>query len=143
MRRLIERPLLTEKSQVALAKAEDYSKAFEAVKNVVDLLGGAKKFCGPGDVVMIKPNLIYATKSEEAETTNPAVVEAVVKLFKETGATVKVGEQTGWHCDPELAYDVTGIKDAAFRGGADEVCNWDTEEYVDVKVPNPRHFGIV
>lgn len=143
MRKFLEREPLKEKSKVSIVRAEDYTQAARAVRQAVDLLGGIEKICSRGDVVMIKPNMIYASRPEEAETTHPAVVEAMVALCKEAGATVKVGEQTGWHCDPELSFTVTGIKDAALIGGADEVVNWDTDEYVDVKVPNARSFARV
>lgn len=142
-RRLVEAPPPGEKSKVAIAKAKDYSGAEAAVREVLNLLGGARSFVKPTDVVLIKPNMIAATKPEEAEVTHPAMIEAVVKVFKETGATVKVGEQTGWHGDPDVTFQVTGMKDAALRGGADEICNWDQEDYLDVKVPNARCFGVV
>lgn len=142
-RRLVEAPPPKEKSKVAIVSAKDYSRAEAAVREAVELVGGAKSFAKPGDVVLIKPNMIAATKPEEAEVTHPAIVEAVVKVFKETGATVKVAEQTGWHGDPLTTFKVTGMKDAALRGGADEVVNWDAEDYVDVKVPNARCFGVV
>ncbi len=142
-RRLVEAPQPTVKSNVAITKANDYSAAEAAVREVVHLLGGAKSFVKSSDVVIIKPNMIAATKPEEAEVTHPAMIEAVVRVFKETGATVQVGEQTGWHGDPEVTFKVTGMRDAAMRGGADRVCNWDEEDYVDVSVPNPRCFSVV
>jgi len=142
-RRLVETPPPKEKSKVAITRATDYTQAERAVREVVDLLGGAKSFVKPTDKVIIKPNMIAATKPEEGEVTHPAMVEAVVKVFKETGATVRVGEQTGWHGDPLTTFKVTGMYDAAMRGGADEVVNWDQDEYVDVQVPNARCFGVV
>lgn len=143
MRKFLERPPLQQKSKVAIARGEDYGEAEKAVRRVVDLLGGIGKICKRGDKVMIKPNMIYASKPEDAETTHPAVVKAMVALCKEAGASVKLGEQTGWHCDPELSFTVTGLKDAALTAGADEVVNWDTDEYVTVNVPNPRSFARV
>ncbi|MBM3298836.1 MAG: DUF362 domain-containing protein, partial [Deltaproteobacteria bacterium] len=142
-RRLIEAPPPKEKSKVAIVTAKTYDEAERAVREALDMLGGAKNFVKQTDVVLIKPNMIAATKPEEAEVTHPAMVEAVVRVFKETGATVKVGEQTGWHGDPEVTFLVTGMREAALRGGADAICNWDREDYLDVKVPNPRCFGVV
>jgi uncharacterized protein (DUF362 family) len=141
MRRIVERPALQTKSKVAITKAKEYVDAEKAVREAIDLLGGMAQFCGKGDVVMIKPNLIYASHPDEAETTHPAVLEAVVRVAKETGAYVKVGEQTGWHCDPELAWRVTGLKEAAERGGADEVVNWENDDFPEYDVPNGRAFG--
>lgn len=142
-RRLVETPAPKEKSKVAIVKAADYSQAEKAVREAVRLLGGVKAFVKPTDKVIIKPNMIAATKPEEGEVTNPAMVEAVVKVFKETGAYVRVGEQTGWHGDPLTTFKVTGMYDAAMRGGADGVVNWDQDDYVDTPVPNGRCFGVV
>jgi len=143
MRKFLERPPLAEKSKVSIVRAEDYSQAEKAVRRAVELLGGIEKICKKGDKVMIKPNMIYASRPEDAETTHPAVVMAMVKICKEAGASVKLGEQTGWHCDPELSFTVTGLKDAALAAGAEEVVNWDTDDYVTVPVPNPRSFARV
>ncbi len=86
MRKFLERPPLKEKSKVSIVRAEDYTQAEKAVRQAVDLLGGIGKICKRGDKVMIKPNMIYATKPEEAETTHPAIVTAMVKLCKEAGS---------------------------------------------------------
>jgi uncharacterized protein (DUF362 family) len=94
MRKFLERPPLKEKSKVSIARAEDYTQAEKAVRRAVELLGGIGKICKRGDKVMIKPNMIYASKPEDAETTHPAVVKAMVKLCKAAGASVKLGEQT-------------------------------------------------
>lgn len=142
-RRLVETPAPREKSKVAIVKASDYSQAEKAVREALALLGGAKSFIKPTDTVIIKPNMIAATKPEEGEVTHPAMVEAVVKVLKETGARIRVGEQTGWHGDPLMTFKVTGMYDAAMRGGASDVVNWDTDEYVDVPVPNARCFAVV
>ena len=75
-----------------------------------------------------------------AETTHPAVVAAVVKILKETGATIWVGEQAGLHASAEEAYDITGIRKAALEAGADEVLNWENPPRVDVEIPGGRMF---
>jgi uncharacterized protein (DUF362 family) len=142
-RRLVDSPSPIEKSKVAIATAHDYGEAEHAVRRVIEMLGGAKTFAKPGDVVLIKPNMIAASHPEEAEVTHPAMVKAVVRVFKETGATVKVGEQTGWHGDPLATFEVTGMKAAALEAGADEILNWDGDEYVDISVPNGRFFSVV
>lgn len=142
-RRLIEAPPPAEKSKVAIATAADYTQAERAIREVVDLLGGAASFAKPGDVVLIKPNMIAASRAEEAEVTHPAVIEAVVRIFKEAGATVWVGEQTGWHGDPAATFEMTGMNAAARAGGADAICNWEHEEYIDVDVPNGRFMSVV
>ena len=90
-RRLVEALPPKEKSKVAITTANDYRKAETAVREVVELLGGIKNFVKPTDIVMIKPNMIGGLKPEYAETTHPAIVEAVVKVCKETGAGSSIG----------------------------------------------------
>jgi uncharacterized protein (DUF362 family) len=130
------------RSKVAVVKGKGYEDANEMVRKAIELIGGIKKICGKNDIVMIKPNMVFPRPPELNETTHPAIVEAVVRICKETGATVKVGEQSAWHFDSEEAFRVTGIKDAALRGGADEVVNWEEEwnrnEYINIKIPNGR-----
>ena len=129
-------------SKVAVTKGNGYEDTYNLVKEAIELLGGIKKICTKNDTVMIKPNMVFPRAPELNETTHPAVVEAVVKVCKSTGATVRVGEQSAWHFDAEEAFQITGIKEAALRGGADEVVNWEDEwkrnEYIKVKIPDGR-----
>jgi uncharacterized protein (DUF362 family) len=52
----------------------------------IGALGGLKKFVKKGDVVLVKPNLSWARKPEQAATTNPEVVAEIVRLCREAGA---------------------------------------------------------
>ncbi|MDO8490428.1 MAG: DUF362 domain-containing protein [Dehalococcoidia bacterium] len=139
----LNRPPLERNSEVAITRAFSYSQAEDAVREAIHLLGGASRFCGKGDQVMLKPNLVLDTPPELAETTHPAVVYAVVKVLKETGATVRVGERAGLDLPTDRAFENTGIKKAALDAGADEVVDWSKDEYVDVDVPDGRSFAKV
>ncbi len=57
-----------------------------------------------GDQVLLKPNLTYP-KFKPGVTTTPAVLEASIKLLKDLGARVVVGESDG-------GYDSYEVKDA-------------------------------
>ena len=48
---------------------------------------GADKQIKPGMRVLIKPNLVLKRAPEEATTTHPAVVEAIVRCVQDCGAT--------------------------------------------------------
>lgn len=74
-------------------------------------LGGMSKFVGKGDVVIVKPNIGWDRKPEQAANTNPDVVKAVVKMCLDAGAKrVRVMDRT---CnDPRRCYKQSGIKDA-------------------------------
>lgn len=129
------------KAQVAIVRGLDYAQARGYVRKMFDLLGGIEKFCAPGELVMVKPNLCVPLPPERAETTHPAIVAAVVSSFKEMGARVKVGEQASWGASAEQAFDVSGIRAAALEAGADEVVNWENDEYLEVEILNPRSIA--
>jgi len=56
------------------------------VKAAVSAAGGMEKYVKKGDVVIIKPNLSFASPPERAATTNPSVIKAVITLCLESGA---------------------------------------------------------
>lgn len=140
---LIQRPPLKVKSEVAIVRSLNYFGADNVVREAIDLLGGIKRFCGKGDNVLIKPNLAVAQPYYMAETTDPRIVGATVKICKETGAKVKVGEKAGWHIPTDYAFKKTGIGEAALAAGADEIVNWEVGERIEVKVPNARSLPTV
>jgi len=88
------------------------------VKAALDALGGIKKFISRGDIVVIKPNIAWDRTPEQAGTTNPEVVAAVVKLCFEAGARkVKVFDRTV--NDPRRCYVQSGIAPAVTALGAE------------------------
>ncbi len=87
------------------------------VKAAVDAMGGIKTFISRGDVVVIKPNIAWDRTPEQAGTTNPEVVAAVVKLCFEAGARkVRVFDRPV--NDPRRCYVQSGIASAAGALGA-------------------------
>jgi hypothetical protein len=53
----------------------------------VDALGGIKRFVKPGNKVVIKPNMSFASGPERASNTHPAIVSEVARLCAEAGAS--------------------------------------------------------
>jgi uncharacterized protein (DUF362 family) len=88
------------------------------VRKAVELVGGMGSFIEEGDVVFVKPNISWDKKPEQAATTNPLVVETVVKMISEAGAKkIIVADNT---CnDARRTYKRSGIKKAAEDAGAD------------------------
>ncbi|MDI6740203.1 MAG: DUF362 domain-containing protein [Candidatus Edwardsbacteria bacterium] len=86
-------------------------------RKAVEALGGISRFVKEGDVVVVKPNIGWDRAPEQAATTEPAVVETLVKMCVEAGAkTVKVFDNT---CNnAKRCYQNSGIRDAAKRAGA-------------------------
>jgi len=85
------------REQVSLARCDDYDpkKVFDAVSSSVDLLGGIGSFIKPGERVLIKPNLLKGRPPDDAVTTHPEIVRAVIRLVHETGARAYVGDSPG------------------------------------------------
>jgi uncharacterized protein (DUF362 family)/ferredoxin len=102
--------------RVALVRCEDYQAAFDALAVGVDLLGGVDKFCQPGDVLLLKPNLLLGDSPERGSTTHPTVFEAAGHLFKSGGAQVFYGDSPGFG-SPLGAVKSAGLEAVATRLG--------------------------
>ena len=95
-------------------------KTKELTRKVFDTAGGMGQFVSKGDVVVIKPNISWARRSELAATTNPEVLEAVVELCFDAGAKkVRIADHT-IH-DARRCFFLTGAGVVAKRTGADLV----------------------
>ena len=82
------------KAKVSIVRCSDYAdkSVRKAVKGAVDLLGGIGAFVRSGDRVLLKPNLLSAKDPEEAVTTHPSVVKAVIQLVRDAGGVPMVGD---------------------------------------------------
>ncbi len=102
-------------------------------------LGGMSRFVGKGEVVVVKPNIGWDRKPEQAANTNPDVVKEVVKMCLEAGAkAVRVMDRT---CnDPRRCYKRSGIKDAALSIGdpAVTVEHIDERKFVTLPIKNGK-----
>lgn len=111
----------------------------EMTKAAVKALGGMSKFVDRGDVVVVKPNIGWDRKPEQAANTNPDVVKAVVRMCLEAGAKqVRVMDRT---CnDPRRCYKQSGIKDAVLSLGdpAVTVEHTDDRKFVDLPIKSGR-----
>lgn len=88
------------------------------VRASVRALGGMGKFVKKGASVLVKPNIGWARKPEQAATTNPEVVAEIVRLCKQAGAReVRVMDHAVDRPDA-LVLKMTGIQQAAGAAGA-------------------------
>ena len=90
---------------VAIAEGQDYG---QITRNAVNALGGMSRFVKAGDTVVVKPNMGWDRKPEQAATTHPAVVRAIVEECLKAGAKrVKIFDNT---CnDMRRSYENSGI----------------------------------
>jgi uncharacterized protein (DUF362 family) len=95
-------------------------------KEAIASLGGMKRFISKGDVVIVKPNIGWDRRPEQAACTNPEVVRALIELCQEADAKeVIVLDNT---INPaRRTYARSGIAEAAKEAGA------------KVPYPNPHH----
>ncbi len=100
---------------MAVIKGDDPSAITKAA---VAGVGGMKRFVAKGDKVLIKPNIGWDRKPEQAACTNPDVVKTLVELTLEAGADKVV--VMDHPCNPaRRTYVRSGIADAAKNAGAD------------------------
>ncbi len=85
------------KSRVSLIRCSSYRphKVYDAVRKAIDPLGGINSIIKPGNRVLIKPNLLSAKPPESGIDTHPEVVRAAIRLAKEAGGIVEVGDSPG------------------------------------------------
>jgi uncharacterized protein (DUF362 family) len=90
----------------------------KAVAKAIEMAGGIERFISRGETVVIKPNMGWDRKPEQAANTNPEVVASVVRLCFDAGAsTVKVLDNP---CDDaRRVYVQSGIAEAARGMGAE------------------------
>ena len=85
------------KSSVSIVRCMSYDrkKVLGAVREAVDLIGGMTSFVKKGQKILIKPNLLSAKHPEDIVHTHPEVVRALVRLAKEAGGIVSIGDSPG------------------------------------------------
>ncbi len=70
-------------SVVAMAEGTDYGAI---TRKAIDALGGIGRFVKTGNTVVIKPNMGWDRKPEQAATTHPAVIRAIAEECVKAGA---------------------------------------------------------
>lgn len=87
------------------------------VKKAMAAVGGMKRFVQAGDIVVVKPNIGWATAPKYAATTNPVVVATLVSLARQAGARKVLVMDNPVSADPGSCYDVSGIGAAVRAAG--------------------------
>lgn len=84
-------------TSVSIVKCPDYDRegVAAAVQAAVDLIGGIGRYVSHGERVLLKPNLLKASRIEAAVTTHPEVLRAVIRMVREAGAQPMVGDSPG------------------------------------------------
>ena len=101
---------------VSVVPCGDYDdrRVEDALRDLLVPVGGLD-FVQPGMTVGVKVNLVTAMKPETAATVHPAVVCALVRLLRERGAQVVLGDSPGGIFSApylKVVYEVCGMRRA-------------------------------
>ena len=68
------------KSLVSIVKCQSYDeeKVLTGLRQSIDLIGGIESFVKSGDLVLLKPNLLYGRNPEKAVTTHPSIIKGMI-----------------------------------------------------------------
>ncbi len=100
-----------------LAVAHGPSPA-EITKAAIAAIGGIDRFVHRGDRVVVKPNIGWDRTPEQAATTNPEVVAALIRLCLDAGAKSVLVMDNPCN-DPRRCYLRSGIAEASKSAGAE------------------------
>ncbi len=103
------------KSKASIIRCHSYDpqELYAAVKKSVDLIGGIEKFIKNGQRVLLKPNLLKEAAPEEAVTTHPEFIRAVIRLVKQQTNNIFVGDSPGGLVKAQTVYRSCGIEKVA------------------------------
>jgi uncharacterized protein (DUF362 family) len=137
---------------VFINTAENYrsDRIIACIEKIFDDMGGLSNIIRPGMRVAIKPNLLMAKKPNDAATTHPSVVQAIIKLVQKAGGIATIVESPGGPYNIPLlkmVYSKTGIEEVADETGAElnfdlrveKIENPDAAYLKTLKILKPLH----
>lgn len=102
-------------SEVAVIQCKSYDskEVYDAVKRGINLLGGIEEFVSRQEKILLKPNLLASSNPEKAVTTHPAILDATIRILKESGYKFMLyGDSPGFE-NPEKVSARCGLKEVA------------------------------
>jgi uncharacterized protein (DUF362 family)/Pyruvate/2-oxoacid:ferredoxin oxidoreductase delta subunit len=86
------------KSVVALVRCSSYDgeRVYAAIQKGIDLLGGVNRFFKTGEMLLIKPNVLFGEHPKKCISPDPSVFGATCKLFLEAGCRLTYGDSSGF-----------------------------------------------
>jgi uncharacterized protein (DUF362 family) len=93
-------------------------EAKRLTRSSIDVLGGMGRFVSRGDTVWVKPNIGWDRRPEQAATTNPFVVAALIEMCYQAGAK-KVYVSDNPSNEARNTFPRSGIQQAAEKAGAE------------------------
>ena len=128
------------KTIVSAYHCDDYDKdnVHNIVENIVKSFGNISDIIKPNTKILIKLNLLSAYTPEQAITTHPEIVRAVIKVIKKAGAIPVMGDSPGNLTHGiEHIWDKTGMLQLAKEENV-ELINFEACGCVEVSVQHPN-----
>lgn len=124
------------KPKLIIGKGTDYE---ELVSRIMKPLGGMSSFVKKDSRVVIKPNMGWDRRPEQAANTHPLVVKALVQMALDAGASeVKIFDRT---CNEERrCYNNSGIKPEmdSIQDSRVKCVHIDNRKFVPIKIDNGK-----
>lgn len=125
---------------------EDIAQIKAKIEEVINLaVGGIDNIVKAGETVLVKPNLAFQAPPESYSVVDPRVIEAIIAFLKEKSKAKEVwigdNPSLGLHVGrARPAFETSGMRAAAERGGADRIIYFDEEETVEVEIPGAKLY---
>ncbi len=123
------------KSNVSVIKCSSYDEeeVLKGLRQSIDLVGGINNFVKSGDLVLLKPNLLYGKGPEKAVTTHPSIVKGMIQIVREAGGIPFIGDSPS----------IGGLARAAEKAGIKRVADEDKCPLMEFDKPvlPPRREG--
>ena len=104
-------PVPPASAAVAFRACKAYDAALPAaLDRLMDDLGGWEQRIPRGTSVLVKPNLLTDRTPEEAVTTHPALLRAVISRLQACGASVTVGDSPASAAQLARVWERTGVE---------------------------------
>jgi uncharacterized protein (DUF362 family) len=121
-----------EKSKVAIVKGErGHKPVFEAL----DLIDYRQCLVGC-DKVLIKVNFITTTTWDTGATTDPVVVEAIIRKLRDLPVSIYVVESDATLTNSDKAFEVTGMKEMCKQNDVPYLNLRHVKDRVKIAIPN-------
>jgi uncharacterized protein (DUF362 family) len=122
-------------SEIVVAKGDDPASM---VRAALDAYGGIGRFVKNGDVVLVKPNIAFERRPEQAGCTNPQLVAELVRMCRAAGASkVKMYDRSV--NSARKTYPASGIAEAAADAGAEvSYVSMARDQWVETRVPKGK-----
>lgn len=126
-------------STVAIIKGE---RGHEPVFQALDLIDYKQALSG-WNKILIKVNFICDKTWDTGATTDPLVVEAIIKKLREWPVTVYVVESDATMTNADTAFDRTGMKKMCEENNVEYINLRHVKDTVELKIPRGEALGSI